>query len=79
MQNVIISIDLLAMGGSSIFISDQEDESIWKILAMENWLPDVGFITGYYSTTAFEERLSSFSMISFASEAVPREGASQRL
>ena len=25
--------------------SDQEDESIWKILAIENQLPDIGFKT----------------------------------
>ena len=35
-QNVIISIYLLCMGGLSLISSDQEDESIWKILAMEN-------------------------------------------
>ena len=34
-QNVIISIYLLCMGGHSL-ISDQEDESIWKILAMQS-------------------------------------------
>ena len=38
---MIISVDLLCMGG----LSDQEDENIWKILAMENWLPDIGFKT----------------------------------
>ena len=27
----------------SLIISDQEDESIWKFLAMENWLPYFGF------------------------------------
>ena len=27
---------LLCMGGLSLIISDQEDESIWKILAMEH-------------------------------------------
>ena len=35
-QNVIISIYLLCMGSLSLISSDQEDESIWKILAMEN-------------------------------------------
>ena len=35
-QNVIISICLLYMVGCSLIIIDQEDESIWKILAMEN-------------------------------------------
>ena len=35
-QNVIISIYLLCVGGLSLITSDQEDESIWKILAMEN-------------------------------------------
>ena len=42
---MIISIYLLCLGGHSLIISDQEDESIWKILAMENWLPDIGFTT----------------------------------
>ena len=44
-QNVIISISLLCVGGFSLITSDQEDESIWKNLAMENWLPDIGFET----------------------------------
>ena len=44
-QNVTISIYWLCMGGLSLITSDQEDESIWKILAMENWLPDIGFKT----------------------------------
>ena len=29
----------------SLIISDQEDDNIWKILAMDNWLPDIGFVT----------------------------------
>ena len=33
------------MGRHSLNITDQEDESIWKILAMESWLPDIGFKT----------------------------------
>ena len=32
------------MGGLSL-ISDQEDESIWKILAVDKWLLDIGFKT----------------------------------
>ena len=35
-QNVIISVCLLCVGGLSLITSDQEDESIWKILAVEN-------------------------------------------
>ena len=31
------------IGGHLLIISDQEDECIWKTLAMENWMPDVGF------------------------------------
>ena len=31
------------MGRFSLIISDEEDESIWKILAVKNWLPDIGF------------------------------------
>ena len=44
-QNVIISIYLLCMGGLSLIISDQEDKSILKILAMQIWLWDIGFKT----------------------------------
>ena len=33
----MISVYLLYMGGLTIISSDQQDESIWKILAMENW------------------------------------------
>ena len=33
------------MGGLSLITSDQEDESIWKFLAMENWLSDIGIKT----------------------------------
>ena len=44
-QNVMISIYLLCVGGCLLIIIDQEDESIWKILAMENWLQDIGFAT----------------------------------
>ena len=44
-KNVIISIYLLYVGGLSLIISDQEDESIWKILVMEKWLPDISFKT----------------------------------
>ena len=29
----------------SLIISDQEDESMWKILAMKNWLPDIALKT----------------------------------
>ena len=36
---------LLCVGGCSLIIIDQEDESIRKILAMENLLPDNGFTT----------------------------------
>ena len=36
---------LLCVGGLSQITSDQEDESIWKILAIENRLPDTGFKT----------------------------------
>ena len=36
---------LLCMGGLSQITSDQEDESIWKILAIENRPPDIGFKT----------------------------------
>ena len=61
-QNVIISSFLLCVGGLSQNTSDQENESIWKILAIENRLPDIGI--GYYYTIAFEERLSIFGMIS---------------
>ena len=32
---MVISVYLMCMGGLSLIISDQEDESIWKILAME--------------------------------------------
>ena len=42
-QNVIISIYLLCVDGVLLIISDHEDKTIWKILVMENWLPDVGF------------------------------------
>ena len=35
-QIMIFSIYLLCLGGLSLITSDQEDESIWKILAMEN-------------------------------------------
>ena len=31
------------MGGYLLIISDQEDETLWKILAMKNLLPDIGF------------------------------------
>ena len=34
-QNVIISVYLLCMGGLSPLISNQEDKSIWKILAVQ--------------------------------------------
>ena len=44
-QNEIISIYLLWMGDLSLITSDHEKESIWKILAMENGPPDIGFIT----------------------------------
>ena len=44
-QNVIISVYLLCVGGLSLITSDHKDESIWKILAMENWPPDIGFKT----------------------------------
>ena len=40
-----ISVYSLCMGRHSLIISDQEDEGIWKILAMENQLPDIGFKT----------------------------------
>ena len=33
------------MGSLSQITSDQEDESIWKVLAIENGLPDIGFKT----------------------------------
>ena len=33
---VIIFADLLCVGGVSLITSDQEDESIWRILPMEN-------------------------------------------
>ena len=36
---------LLCVGGISQITSDQEDENIWKILAIENQLPDIGFKT----------------------------------
>ena len=36
---------LLCVGGLSLVTSDQEDESIWKILAKENLPPDIGFKT----------------------------------
>ena len=35
-ESVIISVYLLCMGILSLIIGDQEDESIWKILAVEN-------------------------------------------
>ena len=44
-QNVTISVYLLFVGRQSLTISVQEDESIWKILAMENLLSDIGFKT----------------------------------
>ena len=34
---------LLQVGSFSLIISDQEAERIWKILALEKLLPDVGF------------------------------------
>ena len=33
----------IVLGGLSQVTSDQEDESIWKILAVENRPPDIGF------------------------------------
>ena len=33
-QNVIISIYLLCVGGLSLITIDQEDESIWKIVGV---------------------------------------------
>ena len=42
---VIISGFSLCVGSLSQITSDQEDESIWKILATENQLPDIGFKT----------------------------------
>ena len=44
-QNVTISAYLLCVGEHLLIISDQEDESIWKILAMENALLGIGFTT----------------------------------
>ena len=44
MQNVAISTYLLCMGRHSLIIGDQADESIWKVLAMEKFLPDADFI-----------------------------------
>ena len=60
-QNVIISIHLLCVDGLLLIISHQEDESIWKILAMENLPPKFGFKT---FIRTFKKRLSSFSIIS---------------
>ena len=39
------------VGGFSVITNGQEDKSIWKILAMENWPPDSGF----KFTIAFEK------------------------
>ena len=36
---------LLCVGSLSLITTDQEDESIWKTLAMENWSPEFGFKT----------------------------------
>ena len=35
----------ICVGSLSLIISDQEDEGIWKILAMENRIPFIGFVT----------------------------------
>ena len=58
-QTMVIYIYSLCMGGRSLIISDQEDENIWKILAMENLLPDNHLLYNmeYYCTIAFEEKL----------------------
>ena len=42
---MIFAIYLLYVGDHSLISCDQEDESIWKILAMQKWLPDIGFKT----------------------------------
>ena len=42
---MIISGFSLCVSGLSQITNDQEDESIWKILAIENQLPDIGFKT----------------------------------
>ena len=42
---MIISGFSLCVDGQSQITSDQEDESILKILAIENQLPDIGFKT----------------------------------
>ena len=50
------------MGDLSQITSDQEHESIWKILAIEIDHQILALNIGYYHTIAFEERLSSFSI-----------------
>ena len=71
---------IVCVGSISLIINDQEDESIWRILAMEmdcqtlalrHWV--------LFHTIAFEERLSSFSMIYFASKEILRKGIGQHL
>ena len=64
------------MGGLSLITSDQNDETIWKILAMENWLPDIGFKTLHNS---FQRKAEYFYDEIFANEATLREGVGQHL
>ena len=58
-QIMIISVYLLCVGDLSLIISDQEDESNGKLTA-RYW----HYNMWYYSIIAYEERLTSFSMIS---------------
>ena len=48
------------MGGLSQITSDQEDESIWKILAIENRLPDIGFKTWILLHNSFWRKAEYF-------------------